>query len=248
MKTQLVSRIAVLVVLISLAGSVMTAQADNLLIDASQANGGDFSVYLPVVLNDPFVPDCPDFFDDFSDPASGWFVGEDNRMLAEYLNGEYRVLVKRTNWSQIINAPACKQKNYTVEVDARWAGSDNMGVSYGLMFSTTDSPTQYYFFEVKADKEEEGEYTVSHYGQGGWETIIESEVSSLINTGTASNKIKVTHQGSLFTAFIDGVYLDSWNDTTEPGEQGVGLIIYSYPHQGDADARFDNFRVTKLSE
>jgi hypothetical protein len=37
--------------------------------------------------NDPFVRIVP-IFDYFSDPASGWFVGEDNRKLAEYLDGE----------------------------------------------------------------------------------------------------------------------------------------------------------------
>ncbi len=39
--------------------------------------------YLPVIINNY----CPDYFDDFSNPASGWPVGEDDDLRTEYLDG-----------------------------------------------------------------------------------------------------------------------------------------------------------------
>jgi hypothetical protein len=52
------------------------------------------AVFLPVVVRDHTV--CADFYDDFSNPASGWEVAEDEYARTEYLNGEYRLLTKQS--------------------------------------------------------------------------------------------------------------------------------------------------------
>lgn len=241
MTRQSVYRIAVLVILVSQVGSVMVARADTPAFKTAQAGEATSVCYLPLIFSSP---GCPDYFDNFSNPSSGWYVGEDNKLLVEYLEGEYRVMVKRTNSSRIIDAPTCNRQDFTVEVDARWAGVDNMGVSYGLMVRTTASPSQYYFFEVSADTQK---FTISHYGQGGWEPIIGPKFSEAIHAGTVSNHLKITHNGNSFTAEVNGFPVHTWVDITEPGEKGVGLIIFSYPDQGNADARFDNFRANKIS-
>lgn len=92
---------------------------------------------------------CPDFFDDFSNPASGWFVGEDDLELAGYMDGEYRVVAKSDAYIFMYRAPTCGHDNYTAEMDARWAGST--GASYGLVFEIKGDFTNYYLFEVNSD-------------------------------------------------------------------------------------------------
>jgi hypothetical protein len=239
MTKQLIYRIAVLALLTCQVGSVVVVQAGDHPIASNQADLAASIQYLPIV----FKPDdCPNYFDDFSNPASGWFVGEDNTLLAEYLGGEYRVVVKKTNSSSIINAPACERQDYTVEVDARWAGV--MGVSYGLMLGTSESPRRFYTFEVNAAAQD---FTVYSYGPGGWDLIV-TQHSTAINKDAATNHLKVTHQGGAFTPWINGLELDPWVDDTEPGEKGLGLIIISNPDHANTEARFDNFRVTKVSE
>lgn len=242
MQTQIILRIAVLVVLGGLVGSVTAAQANAPFIQANQANEDNPSVYLPVVFNAPDPP-CTYFFDDFSEPSSGWFVGEDNKLLAEYLDGEYRVLVKRTYSSYIIDAPACKQKDYIVQVAARWADALSTGISYGLMLGKMENPSRLYLFEVNAVEQK---FSVTHYGQGGWEYIVDSQSSAAILAGAATNNLMVTHDGNLFTANVNGTALYTWEDTTQPGDKGVGLVVLSRLDQGNADARFDNFSVTKI--
>ena len=62
-----------------------------LLIGSGNAEALDQStIYLPVSIRDG----CPDFFDDFSDPASGWHVVDAWTVRKEYLDGEYRILTK----------------------------------------------------------------------------------------------------------------------------------------------------------
>jgi hypothetical protein len=239
MTKQIFYRITVLSLLLCQVGSVIVVQADNHPAKVVQADQVASVQYLPIVYR-PFT--CPDYFDDFSNPASGWFVGEDNKFLSEYLNGEYRVLVKRSNSSYIFDAPTCKRINYTVEVDARWIDSSNKGTSYGLMLGTVETPRQFYSLELKPDTQE---FTIYSYGRGGWELIV-SGSSTAIQTGAAPNHLVVTHRGGTFSAEVFNTHLYTWDDTTDPGEKGLGLIVASYPNQGNADARFDNFRVINI--
>jgi len=92
---------------------------------------------------------CPAFFDDFSNPSSGWSVGEDDFVRVEYLGGEYRVLSKNGDYIYLFRAPACPRQNYTVEMDARWVGGT--GDSYGLLFGITGNFSQYYMFDMNTD-------------------------------------------------------------------------------------------------
>jgi len=237
MTKQLLYRIAILILLLCQVGSVIVVQADNHPIATTQVDPVTSVQYLPIIFK-PF--NCPNYFDDFSNPASGWFVGEDNTLLAEYLGGKYHVVVKKINSSSIIDAPTCNRRDYTVEVDAHWAGV--MGVTYGLMLGTTASPRRFYTFEVNAASQE---FTVYSYGPGGWDLIV-TQPAPVIHTGAGINHLKVTHQGGMFTPSINGSGFDPWVDTTDPGEKGLGLIIISNPNNANTEANFDNFRVTNI--
>ena len=48
------------------------------------------SVYLPFIIRSCL----PQYTDDFSNPASGWPVGDDGDFLLDYDSGEYRILVR----------------------------------------------------------------------------------------------------------------------------------------------------------
>jgi hypothetical protein len=198
-------------------------------------------VYLPVTLQN--YQKCPDFFDDFSDPDSGWFIGEDGTGQAEYLKGpgEYNVLVKPANYYWILKAPTCDQVNYTVEVDARWSG--NSGASYGLVFGVKGDFEQFYSFEVNSDYEQ---YALYRYGPGGWTEIVPfTYVYRAINPGVMVNHLKVTRYRDTITLEVNGTVLGTWLDETITGASGSGLIVSSYSDLGNAEARFDNYQVTE---
>jgi hypothetical protein len=110
------------------------------------------------------------------------------------------------------------------------------------MFGTIETPRQFYSLELKPDTHE---FTIYSYGHGGWDLIV-SQSSTAIQTGTATNHLEVTHRGNEFKAEVNDILIYTWGDTTDPGDKGFGLIVASYPAQGNADAHFDNFRVTNI--
>lgn len=220
---------------------------------ASYAGEGDFlpssaselhsvemrRVHLPLLLQNHFL--CTDFFDDFNDPSSGWYTGEDSEGRAEYLNGEYSVLLKPANYYWALGAPACDQVNYTVEVDARWAGDS--GASYGLIFGIQGDYEQFYSFDVNTDYQD---FALYLYGPGGWTEIAPITYSSAIHPGAETNHLKATRSGDASTLEVNGTVLGTWTDSTVSGESGSGLIVSTYSDAEDGEASFDNFAMTGL--
>jgi hypothetical protein len=147
-----------------------------------------WSVHLPVLLNGQSA--CSDFFDDFSNPARGWYTGDDGDGRIEYRDDEYRVLVKPADFYWLLGSPACDQTNYSVEADARWSGET--GASYGLVFGLQGDFEQLYTFEVNSDFQD---FTLYRFGGGSWTTIVPATPSAAIHAGTETNHLKVTRNG-----------------------------------------------------
>jgi hypothetical protein len=197
--------------------------------------------YLPAIFRN-YCSGCCDFFDDFSNPASGWYVGEDSLLRAEYLNGEYRVVVKPEGYLFLFRAPTCDRENYIVEADARWYGAT--GNSYGLLFGLTSGFSRYYLFDMNTDYKQ---FRVYRREASGFVAVVPATSSSAIQGGTASNHLKVTRSDGQFTLEINGTVLGSWSDSAITGLTGVGLAVSSYSNRPNADARFDNFRVARYA-
>jgi len=196
-------------------------------------------IHLPLLLQNHFL--CTDFFDDFSDPSSGWYIGEDSEGKVEYVNGEYSVLVKPENYYWLLGAPACDQLTYAVEVDARWAG--NTGASYGLIFGIKGNYESFYSLEVNSDYQE---FALYRYESGNWSTINPWSYSPAIHPGAETNHIKVSYIDGKITPEINGTSLGQWSLFLTEGASGSGLIVSSYSDLEEAEARFDNFAMTGL--
>lgn len=196
-----------------------------------------FVLYQPVI----FRTYCPGFFDDFSNPSSGWYVGEDKYARWEYLDGEYRIISKDDEYFYWSDAPTCASENYTVEVDARWVGET--GNSYGLLIGNNIDFDQMYSFEVNTDFQD---YSLYYWDGLNWETIVPWTGSAYINPGTASNKLKVERDGSQLTLELNGNVLGTWAGGKITGPTYTAIM--SSPYNGDptSDARFDNFRVSPI--
>lgn len=197
----------------------------------------EMRVYLPVVPRSY----CPDFFDTFSDPGSGWEVWDDDYVRSEYLNGEFRVLTRRSGYFYLFGAPACDRVDYEVEVDARWAGEP--GSSYGLIFGLREDYRYYYFFDINTDY---GMFRLYRRTPDGFTAIVLPTESSSIRRGTASNHLVVRRRGSGITLFVNGVQLGTWHDGVIGGPTGAGVMASPYDDAPTADARFDNFRVVEI--
>lgn len=195
------------------------------------------TIYLPVTFN----AYCPDFFDDFSNPASGWYVGEDKYAKWEYLDGEYRILSKNDGYFYWSDPPTCARENYTVEVDARWVG--DTGNSYGILIGNNTDFDQMYSFEVNTDFQD---YSLYYWDGFNWETIVPLTVSPYINVGTASNHLKVTRNGNQITFEVNGNVLGTWAGGNITGPTYTGIMSDPYNGYPNTDARFDNFQITNI--
>jgi len=180
------------------------------------------------------------YVDDFSNPSSGWPVGDALDYRVEYIGGEYRILVKQApNHVILVASPGGRYTDYSVEVDGRFA-SPIQG-DYGILFGINEDITNAYYFWVGGAQD---------YGldkeQSGRTTLISRTVSSAINAGQASNHLRAVRSGAQITLYANGQLLTTLNDSSFTGELRVGLAAFTH-NQANVDARFDNFRICPVT-
>ena len=196
------------------------------------------TVYLPLISHNS----CGDFFDDFSDPSSGWYVGEDKFAKWEYQDGEYRILSKDDDYFYWSDAPTCARENYSVEVDARWAGDS--GISYGLLIGNNIDFDRMYSLEVNAEYQV---YSLYYWDGFNWETLVQWTDSPYINAGTASNHLKATRNGNQIAFEVNGNVLGTWAGGKITGPTYTAVMSAPYDGEPNSDARFDNYRISPIA-
>ncbi len=198
-----------------------------------QPNAG--ASYLPFVAFNATFGCQPLFFDDFSDPSSGWLVEDTERWLMEYKNGEYRIITREVN-DVVRSWPQGAYQNYRIAADVRPVVKNNG--SAGLMFGLSDASRQYYTFEVY---QELGEYDIWRFNKGQWLPLA-TGYSAHINRGLTTNHLEVVRNGSEIRAYANGYLITTINDDSFLGARQVGLVVTTYDYE-NYDVRFDNFAI-----
>jgi CSLREA domain-containing protein len=178
------------------------------------------------------------YFDDFSNPSSGWKILENSFGRYEYLNNEYRILTKVVPaWEA--SFPGYKATNYVVSADVRNATGVN-GYA-GILFGFAPDWSHFYFFVVNNT----GSFTIVQWNleTSYW---ISNGYSGAIHLGTAVNQLKLERNGSMIWAYANGELLSIVKDDSFTGSGYVGLIVIADTNLY-VDARFDNFRVEPIS-
>ncbi len=189
-----------------------------------------YLLYLPCVYR-PCLPDV--FTDDFSDPASGWEVADEEIYKLAYVEGEYQILVKPEGYI-VWSMQDFGVYDYQVEVNVRPVKHLNGGT--GIVFSMNDYG--FYYFEIS-----DGWYGLWRVSWEPWEwtTLIDWTTSSAIKTGFTTNRLKVVRIQGLIELYINGTRLASLNDVTYTGSW-VGLASEGWADK--YDTRYDNFSLT----
>lgn len=196
--------------------------------------------YLPLLASDPCTG--PLYFDDFSDPNSGWASGEDDLRSWGYYAGEYRIRLKVAGTNMGMTPDLVLPADYRLEVDARQASSQPG--SYGLVFGigVQGGQSELYQFIVFANNQE---YLLEKKTRdGAWMTLIDWTYDAAIQQGSATNHLRVDRMGTAISLYANGAHLTTHHDGSFTGAgRDAGVRAYS----GDAapvDMRFDNFRVS----
>lgn len=183
------------------------------------------------------------YFDDFSNPNSGWASGEDKNVIYQYLSGEYQIYLKRGDWGWAITPDLVLPSDYRIEVDARRV---SYGVSsYGLIFGTLWTADSFETYQVVIWPTD-AEFLVNKRTlDGTWTTIQDWTYSSAINYDYETNRIRVDRIGTSIMIYINGTMVANFTDAsfTGPGRD-AGIRAYSY-WDAPVDVRFDDFRASQ---
>ncbi|HUT16626.1 MAG TPA: hypothetical protein VMY98_10315, partial [Anaerolineae bacterium] len=180
------------------------------------------------------VPGGPLYFDDFSNRDSGWPMWENPQTLVNYLDDEYRLMMKVA--AVIAISPGFYCVDCAIETDLRNpAGSAGY---YGIVHGNADY-TRYYALFIN----ESGYYWLAKYSSG-WHSLTSWIQSPFIFPGTATNHLRLEHQGSQISAYINNNYVHTVTDTELTGSLRVGVIVGT--GAPNCDVRFDDFAVYSL--
>jgi hypothetical protein len=206
----------------------------NLFVDDVSLTSSESTVFLPLVFHNY----CGlSFFDDFSDPNSGWDVRSDDHVTAGYYNGEYRITVDATwdYWTTIdkIDLP----QNYSVEVDARQAISNDS--SYALLFGWKWTYTGFGGYQLQVFPQDQDWQFGKLSLDGNWTALIELKHDPVINKDS-SNHMRADRIGSQIKLYLNGKFVGQVSDSTYGGS-GLKTGVFASAGDDAIDIRYDNF-------
>jgi len=180
------------------------------------------------------------FQDDFSDPKSGWEVGEYDAGEVGYGKGYYYVISYgdgNTMWG-------VANRSFTdvvIEVDAtQVSGPANNNTDYGVICRTGGSESGVgYYLLISGD----GYYAIVKGTDAGYEWLVDFTESNAIRQGNnATNHIRAICKGSKLSLTVNGVLLAEVEDS-EFTSGDIALTATSY-ESDPTEVRFDNLVVT----
>lgn len=174
--------------------------------------------------------------DDFSNPNSGWPVGDDGNILLEYRNGEYRIRILDPFWTAIAR-PGPMFTDYLLSANVRRINTNDGNV--GLVFGLNSAFNQMFTFEIDAQRG----YQLWILN-GNW-TQLKSGTSNALLPGLGVNSLAVERSGSQINLFANGIKIDSIVYSSLQGLRHVGVIA-SRTDDGPIDVRIDNFQVLPI--
>lgn len=175
------------------------------------------------------------FFDDFSDPESGWEHSLEGG-VKEYYQGTYHIRIDVPNhfsWSLAHQSLG----DVRIAVDLAFTGDVDLA-EMGIICRLVDS-NNFIFFTIRSDgqfavfKRQDGnEYFI---GMAGYQP------SPAINTGVSTNYLEVECVGDRLTLYVNNQHLITVNDASfQIGD--VGLIVGAFDLTA-VNVYFDNFTV-----
>ncbi len=190
-----------------------------------------YGVALPIIMNDYCTAPI---IDDFSNPNSGWPVGKSGSITYQYLNGEYNLLFTDNNLWTAITRGLVWDNSKQIEVKGRLATSQD-GV-WGLLYGLDDNWTSFYTFEILPSDQI---WVVFHYtSASGWQ-VVANGTSSAIQTGTATNRLRITKNQSDSSAVL---YINDVPVHTDWSGIPTGRIgITGGSFMENTDLRYDDF-------
>ncbi len=175
------------------------------------------------------------FFDDFSDPHSGWQESEDPDALVRYIDEQLELASESPLRFVHVPAPGVTMKDGAVEVTARLLQDND--AFYGLMFGPTQGP---FLFLAQSN----GNVVLAQAFGTTFRRLAGPQISPHIRTGTVANRFRIERDGPRVAIFANGQLLATVNDPAL-AEPGPVRPMIGTNNDAPAAARFDDFLVTR---
>ena len=189
---------------------------------------------------DPSVSSDIIYSDDFSNPSSGWEVGDYGSGSVGYRDGSYFVSAIESQ----VNMYGAAGQSFTdsiISVDATTVeGPSNNNNGYGIICRKNPDPNSDngYYFRVSAD----GYYSISKADENGFTELAEWAESSAVRQGNKTNKIVASCVGSSLKLEVNGQVLAEVTDSAY-SEGDIALIAVTYEDNSTTEVQFDNLVV-----
>lgn len=177
------------------------------------------------------------FFDDFSDPSSGWDRVDESDYSTNYFNDAYRITVDSNLSDSWANPGNESYADVVIEVEAtKYGGPDDNDFGIICRYQDVD---HFYYAIISSD----GYYGISKVTSDSSDVIGRDHLdySEVINQGSATNQLRFECIGETLNLYANGQLLDQQTDG-DYSSGNVGLIAGTYDTPG-TDILFDNFRV-----
>lgn len=184
------------------------------------------------------------FSDAFSDPHSGWYVGDFQGALWSYAeDGQYRVLTKWDNTIAWSWAPTRSLSgNFCIEVDVKQlvAGSLSEQGEIGVIFAGNPDAGTYNLFGVRSSNQV---YRIGSFAPATWiRNIVSPTRSSAIKPVNNFNRLLIIARGGQTSFYINDTLVETLSIETS-GSVGVFVLTFDAPN---VNGRFDNFVIREL--
>lgn len=179
------------------------------------------------------------YFDDFSDPNSGWDRVNESDFYTDYYQGAYRIIEYSDMADSWANPGDSLFGDVSIEVDAtKNAGPDDNDFGVICRYQSVDA---FYYAVISSD----GYYGITKVTSEDSQLLGHDELlpSEAINLGASLNHIRFDCIGNQLILYANGIVLDQQTDS-EYTYGNVGLIAGTYDIPG-ADILFDNFTVSQ---
>jgi hypothetical protein len=177
------------------------------------------------------------WYDDFSDPASGWQTETDAGAEVGYREGVMRLFVQDANllaWA----FGGHEFSDFRLAVDATQVAGPNDN-EYGVLVRIQDRK-HLYRFSVSGD----GYYQITKHAGEEWQLMTaEWPQSDAIHTGAATNHLEVVCQGPTMAFFVNGVQLAQVEDA-DYRQGDIGLYAGAF-YEAGVEIHFDNLSITE---
>jgi hypothetical protein len=200
-------------------------------------------VFLPMMLT-PCGPGKLRFSDDFNNPESGWHTWDTDRSLANYHNGEFRILVKEREANAGLARGDASGLGYLLTADIRNA-TGHSG-QYGLLFGFMGAlELDFYTFFIDSSGNFFVYYNEQEVPDPIQRTLLHSDWSAGIRQGMEPNNLAVIHRPSTFYFYANDQLLATLPSDRNGAEQ-LGMFTRSMQEE-NLDIRFDNFAVYEFN-